>query len=113
MKNDGFTLFEMLVWFLVIFFFAIIAVTLGRKTFATSLTTATALSDEEVYLATERYIEDGHATIHNGYACVSTITLTNEGYLKSHLGTNKYIEAKVSKLTMLVEEIHYVKKCNY
>ena len=112
-KNDGFALIDALIWLLVIFVFSIIVIVMGKRMFATSLTGVTEASDSEIYLATERYVEDGNVSFDNDYFCISTNTLVNSGYLRNTLSKNKYIEVKVNRLMKVVEEEHIVSKCNY
>lgn len=113
MKNDGFALTDALIWLLVIFVFSLIAIVMGRRTLATSLTGVTEASDSEIYLATERYVEDGNVNFDNDYFCISTNTLINSGYLRNTLSKNRYVEVKVNKLMKVVEEEHIVSNCNY
>ena len=111
MKNDGFTLFETLVWLLVIFIFAMIAIVLGKKTLATSLTSVGEVSDNEIYLAAEKYIEGSSLIESSEYVCVSTNTLVSSGYLRNSLSKTRYVEARVNNLTKVVEEMYFVKEC--
>ncbi len=113
MNNKGFTLFEMLIWFLVIGIFVIIALSLGRNTFATSLTTVGNMNDDEIFLAAERYVTDGNGSFYNNkYICVSTDTLREEGYLNSSFGKTRLIKMRVSRVTRVVEKSYYVDSCN-
>ena len=108
MRNDGFTLFETLIWLLVIFFFSILAISMGRKTISTSLT---GINDNEIYHATEKYVEDGNATFNDNYTCISTDKLRNSGYLKYQLNNTRYVKVRINKLTKVVEEMYFVNNC--
>ena len=113
MKNDGFTILEMLVWLLVIAIFTIIALNMGRKTFATSLRSVTDINDEEIFLAAEKYVNDGNVTFNNSnYTCISTNVLREKGYLQNIIGKNRLIEVRINKLTKDVEYTYYVESCN-
>ena len=111
MKNDGFALVDALVWLFVICIFATIAIVMGRKALSTSLVDADEVSDNEIYLAAERYIENSDLISTSEYVCVSTNTLTSAGYLRNSLGKTRFVEAKVNNLTRVVEEMYFVKTC--
>ena len=113
MKNDGFTLIEMLIWICVIGIFTIILLAIGRRPFATSIRGISDINDEEIILAAEKYVEDGNGVYYdNNYTCVTSSTLRNKGYLRSSITKNRYVEVKVSKLTGLVEKSYFVNSCN-
>lgn len=113
MNKKGFTLIEMLIWLLVIGILLIVAISLGRRTFATSLKDINTISDEKVFLAAEKYINDGNVDFNGeSYTCITTNELKEKGYLNRSLDINKFIEVKINKLTKVVENIYYVSSCN-
>jgi len=117
MNNKGFTLFELLGCLVILAVILGIGLYTTRGTLATTLSTLTDVSRNEIFDASKMYILENKTTwFNNGeeYTCLTVDNLVDAGYFESGEVTtykNDIIKIVRDSKTRVVEKIEFVSEC--
>lgn len=118
MNRKGYTLIELLGCLVLLAVILCIGLYSSRGTLATTLSTLTNVSENEIYDAAETYVlENKMSWINNGeeYACLTVYNLVDAGYFETDEVTeykDDMIKVVRDSKTRVVSSVKIVEECN-
>lgn len=118
MNKKGFSLIELLGCLIILGIILCIGLYSTRGTLATTLSTLTNVSENEIYEIAETYTIEKNVTWFNDdleYTCITVSDLVDNGYFKENEVTtykDKVIKIIRNPITKVVTDINLLKECN-